>query len=152
MLKKMRPTDSVEGSDFNKGRREVTLERSLEPPGILSVVSDAIQRLLVSESLIIQRIGVKDAPISIEGQQLEKPQDKEKDFLSQHDKGQELNDLVKEFVDAATVASVALHKEIEAVPQNRPFGGNVACERLMIENLKLVTEILEFDDATTTHI
>lgn len=123
---------------------------------ILDVVEDTVEKILITEALILKRIGIDNVPLPLNEKRVEleneiRKEDEEKlRFLHQYDQQQEVNDLVKEFVSAAASAAVALHQEIEAIPQNRPFGGSTTVERLMIENLNLMNAILVYDDNTSS--
>lgn len=121
----------------------------------MDIVAAATEKMLITEALLLKRLGIDDVPIPVnekKGEHLDDGCEEIKgrlQFLSQYDDGQDLHDLVRQFTEAATSTTIALHKEIETVPQNRPFGGSAAVERLMVENLHLMNEILEYDDRTS---
>lgn len=120
---------------------------------ILDLVADAAERILISEALVLKRLGIDDVPIPTNDKQTDYSEREEDEkllqFLIQRDDGREVQEFVRDFATATTCATVALHKEIENVSQNRPFGGSTAVERLMIENLNLLEEIREYDDRTS---
>lgn len=108
---------------------------------ILDLIEQPALRMLLIEALVLKRIGIDDIPI--------RTKTGESDDILLEDDGSSLEELVKEFARLAAETTTALHEEVERVPQNRPFGWSTTVQRLMLENINLMNEIIEYDDKTT---
>lgn len=116
---------------------------------ILDVVAGAAENILTAEALLLKRLGIDETPIIAVESELGESHNREAlsklEIILKCDKGQQVNDLIKQIVDNASMAVLEIHKGIDSIPQNRPFGKNTTIERLTIENLNMMHEILEYD-------
>jgi hypothetical protein len=114
----------------------------------LTSIYELCQALMYNEAETLKWLGVKHSPL---GDCISKyfgnKMGSEETPIDNPDiqKCGSLESLLQSFLKNVTLSAKRLHETVEEVPQNRPFGGCIYVERLLCENLSLMSDICDLD-------